>query len=399
LTLGKSLTWQHEHDGNAMGVLYIDKSRFLGGAEEGLRLLLSELDRRRYKPYLCLDYDMAHAERFKECNASVLFRTDKLKWWAKERWASPVRGLGCVERAVYALKLISMLAKVKPAIVHINLFRNKALLDILVSRMMGVKVVAHVRSLGSQTYFSRRVLNLCNAIICTSAAVKRDIDDIDPNGQVRRIYNGVDFTCYQYNGSRDDARLELNLPLNQNILTSVAILDPRKGHESAIRALPTIRETAGETILVIAGTEIDSKKRTETERLKEIAMELNVDGKVMFIGHCSTMAALYAASDVVLALSADGEAFGRVPVEASIAGRPVIATAVGATPELVEHGRTGILIQPNDIDALAKAVLGVLEDRSKSSALTEQAEKMARQRFDSRACASAVADLYDELLQ
>ena len=65
----------------------------------------------------------------------------------------------------------------------------------------------------------------------------------------------------------------------------------------------------------------------------------------------------------------------------------------------IENEKTGILIRPDDIDALAEAVLDLLEDRSKNTALVQQAEKIARQRFDSRACALAIADLYDELLK
>ncbi len=384
---------------NTICILFIDKSRFNGGAEEGLRLLLSELDRNRYEPCLCLDYKMPNNEKFKECNTKILFRTNRLKWWSKESWSFPLLGLGYLERAVYATKLMFILAKTRPAIVHISLFRNTSLLDMLVSRIMGAKVVVHVRSLHTQAAFSRRVLNLCDAIICTSEAVKHDIENIGPKGLIRRIYNGIDFSHYEYRGSIDDARRALHLPLTSNILSSVAILDPRKGHESAIRALPIIRKTKPETILIIAGTEIDSKQRSETERLKKIAVELDVERNVIILGHCSNMAELYAASDIVLALSFDGEAFGRVPLEAAIAKKPVIATAVGATPELIEHGKSGIMIRPNDIDALAKAVLELFEDRSKNSALAEQAERIIRQRFDSRTCASAIADLYDELLK
>ena len=384
---------------NTINILYLDKSRFYGGAEEGLKLLLKELDRDRYEPWLCLDYEMPQADKFKGCNVKILFRTSGLSWWSKEKWSSPILGLGYIERAVYAIKLMSSLKKIRPSIVHINLFRNKTFFDILVSRILGAKVVAHVRSLATQTSFSRRVLNLCDAIICTSEAVKHDIENRRPKSLVRRIYNGIDFRLYQYKGSIDEARLALNLPVNSQVLSSIAILDPRKGHETAIRAIPIIRKNIPEIILVIAGTEISSKKQTETERLKEIAIELKVESNVFFLGHCSDMAALYAASDIVLALSIDGEAFGRVPLEASIAKKPIIATAVGATSELIEHGKSGILIQPNDIDALSKAVIDLLEDRSRGFTLVKQAEKIARQLFDSSACASAIADLYDELLE
>jgi glycosyltransferase involved in cell wall biosynthesis len=68
-------------------------------------------------------------------------------------------------------------------------------------------------------------------------------------------------------------------------------------------------------------------------------------------------------------------------MEAAAAGRPVVATSVGGVPEVVEDGRTGLLVPPGDPHALAQALASVLADPIRASALGDAARTLARERF------------------
>jgi glycosyltransferase involved in cell wall biosynthesis len=381
-------------------IIYIDKSRVFGGAEECLNSLITSLDRNKFESFLCLDFPLSHQELFNLEKTNVCYRTKKKQIWLKESWnRSPPAGTGHLERFIYAFKLLFFIKKIKPVIIHLNLYRKLSYLDLLISKYTKTIVVAHVRSLASQVELSSTSLNLCDAIICTSDAVKKDVQAISPRGIARRIYDGIDIEKYRFDGTQQDARQLLNLPLNNQIISSVAILDSRKGHDVAIRCLPQILIKNHNVLLVIAGAELKQGTFTETQRLKKIADGLNVLKHVKFLGHCRNITALYAASDIILALSKDGEAFGRVPLEAAIAKRPIVATAMGATKEIVVDNETGFLVKPNDSFSVVAKVLDVLKTPQNYWNLLDNAEKRAKQLFDSRDCNSEIQNLYLELIR
>jgi glycosyltransferase involved in cell wall biosynthesis len=320
--------------------------------------------------------------------------------WAKDRWRKyPPLGIGHLERLLFARRLHVILQHHRPAIVHYNLYRHTTYLDLCVARRSGTVVISHVRSLASQALLSRKVLANSDGIICTSDIVRREVELVYPEGFIRSIYDGVNCDRYRYHGTREEAKQSLNLRSDAFILSSVAMLDPRKGHDVAIRAMPKIVKHNPSVILIIAGGEPDTSQGKETRRLRALAETNGIGAYVRFLGHCSDMAALYTATDVVLALSSDGEAFGRVPVEAACAQRPVIATGLGATPEIVEPDFSGILVARRDSGAVADAVMRLCAQPETATRLGRQAGEKVAALFNSRVHADKVQAFYEELLQ
>jgi len=85
-------------------------------------------------------------------------------------------------------------------------------------------------------------------------------------------------------------------------------------------------------------------------------------------------------------------------IEAMLAGRPVVATDVGSVSELVEEGVTGLLVPPNDPEALAGAIRTLLEDPDKRERMGARGREIAREHFTAEAMAQRFESLYDELL-
>ena len=96
--------------------------------------------------------------------------------------------------------------------------------------------------------------------------------------------------------------------------------------------------------------------------LEAAASRLGVANSVSFLGYRDDAISLMASSDIVVSASSY-ESFGRSLVEAQAVGRPVVATAVGGTPEIIRDGRSGILVPYGDAEAMATAVLRLLEDK------------------------------------
>lgn len=175
----------------------------------------------------------------------------------------------------------------------------------------------------------------------------------------------------------------------------VAILGrlvPEKGHAHAVRAVQAARAAGTAVELVVAGAG-GTPATAGTERLLADAAR---QGGVRLLGRRDDVPALLADVDVVLNVS-DREPFGRTMVEAMLASVPVVAFAAGGALEIVEPGRTGLLVPPGDDAALTAALVTLAGDPALRARLGAAAAARARQAWDPARQAAAVAACYDEV--
>lgn len=171
----------------------------------------------------------------------------------------------------------------------------------------------------------------------------------------------------------------------------VGRLVPQKGPMDLIEAAPAIRAradgaSAGVRIVVVGDDPYDDEETG-------YAAAVRASGDVDHVGRVHDVASILHHLDVLVVPSRQ-EPFGTVVAEAMAAGTPVVATRVDGLPELVEDGVTGLLVDPGDPEALAAAVLRVLERRDAMST----AAREAAQRFGADAYAEHVADLIDAIV-
>ncbi|MFQ5569662.1 MAG: glycosyltransferase family 4 protein [Rhodothermales bacterium] len=115
--------------------------------------------------------------------------------------------------------------------------------------------------------------------------------------------------------------------------------------------------------------------------LHRLAEALGITGRVHFLGFRDDIPELLHLSDVVLHTSTAPEPFGRVVVEGMLAGRPVVATHAGGVLEIIEDGKTGILVEPGDAHALARALNHLLSSPDEAHALAKAGQAAAQTRF------------------
>jgi glycosyltransferase involved in cell wall biosynthesis len=132
--------------------------------------------------------------------------------------------------------------------------------------------------------------------------------------------------------------------------------------------------------------------------LKELARELALLDHVVFTGHRSDMPALLAAADV-FALPSFEEPFGLVFLEAMAMKKPVAALDNGGTPEVVEHGKSGLLSPPHDVPALAENLLTLLRDPGLRARMGEYGRRQVEARFTPDRMARDAEEVYDELVR
>jgi glycosyltransferase involved in cell wall biosynthesis len=129
-----------------------------------------------------------------------------------------------------------------------------------------------------------------------------------------------------------------------------------KGIQYLIRALHEVLQKKPQVKLLIAG------KGAEEQNLRSLTQELGITEQVMFVGHLNQkILAGYIKNSLALVLPSLTEGLPRVVIEAQLLGKPVIASRVGGIPEIITDGETGILVEPQDGHALARAMVQILE--------------------------------------
>jgi len=203
------------------------------------------------------------------------------------------------------------------------------------------------------------------------------------------VFNGIDTELFRPHPADPELRRSSGAPDGAPLLLFVGRLQPWKGVETAIRALPLLPGAH----LAVAGDGVDRP------RLEGIVAELGLGARVRFLGAVERqgLPRLYSSADLLLATSHASETFGIGPVEAQACGLPVVASRFGGFPEVVDEGQTGLLFPPRDHVALAAAAASLLADPGRRAAMAARGPAWAAQ-FAWPAVADRVEAVYREVL-
>ena len=279
------------------------------------------------------------------------------------------------------LRFWKTLAEKKPAIVHQH-FGGRALRWVA-RGSEGSRVVLHLHGRiveNQKKELSRVTVKAADIVIATSSAVAMRVRNVP----VQVVHPGVCVIQYPVVELRRAGRAS-------QVIGTAARLVPLKGIAHLIRAMTLLRSQFPAVRLEIAGA------GPEESALKLEARKLGLDECITFLGWQSDMASLFAKWDVFVLPSLE-EGFGIALVEAMAAGLPVIATTVGGIPEIVEHGKTGLLVAPGDPHALAEQIEILLKDAAERKRLGLAGWARVRQDFSQESMVSAVEAIYERLL-
>lgn len=190
---------------------------------------------------------------------------------------------------------------------------------------------------------------------------------------------------------RQAARMTLSLNPRSPVALFFGYIKKYKGLHILLESLPRVRASLGEVTLLVAGELMESRWH-----YRRLIRQLGLEREVRWIaGYVPERLApvYFAAADLVAVpyLEASSSA---VLLSAYAYQRPVVATAVGGTPELVEDGVTGLLVPPGDPTALALAISRVLADPQMAASMGARGRQMAERRFAWREIARLTEDLY-----
>ena len=217
---------------------------------------------------------------------------------------------------------------------------------------------------------------LADRLVCCSQAVA---DQFRRRDKAVAIYPGIGVE--HADGERDAFRARQGVERASPLLAVVGNVCEARGQDTAVRALAAVRRRLPDARLLIAGVPALPVDQAYAERLRELSRELGVASEVVFSGFVDRVGDVYAAADAVINPAHFNEPFGRVAFEALVAGRPVVASAVGAIPEVLRDGRDALLVPPDDPEALGEAVVRLTEDGDLRDRLVAEGGARARTDF------------------
>jgi glycosyltransferase involved in cell wall biosynthesis len=223
---------------------------------------------------------------------------------------------------------------------------------------------------------------------------------------LRRVYglnatptipNGIPLQQFQrVPGDRPAWRRREGFQDEDVLFTCAARMQPIKNHALLLAAFAEGPARDPRCHLLFAGRAESTEELRVKQALHASAERLGVGQRVRFLGERQDTAQLYSASDVFV-LGSHSEANPLSVMEAMAAGLPVVATAVGGVPELVEDRVSGVLVKPGDSASMATAMLALLRDEELRHSMGTASQKTAAQRFDVSRMVNAYSSLYEAL--
>ncbi len=219
------------------------------------------------------------------------------------------------------------------------------------------QVIVHLEEIlpAERKKIIQRSFERADKVITISHFAKKKLMKIGiPENKIMVIHPGVDPEKFNPGLDSSKIRKEYNLEGKKVILT-IARLGEHKGHANVIRALPPVLKKAPESIYLVVGP------GGEESRLKGLVKELGLEDRVIFAGEVEEkeLPLYYAACDVFI-MPSDIEGFGIVFLEANACGKPVIGGKTGGISDAIIDGKTGLLVDPFNINQIADALIKLL---------------------------------------
>jgi glycosyltransferase involved in cell wall biosynthesis len=373
-----------------------------GGAQEHVYNLVTRIDRERYDVSVLAMSGGPAVRRLEKTGVSVCVLDEMSD-----------------EEAIEAVA--SHLHAVKADVVHNHMYRAEVvgtraawlLASAGLARPFVVGTVhsSRVRSPEDRDLV-RRLTPRMDHLIAVSRAIVRKIEDEGRVGApISLIYNGVDLARYAEQEVCCTLHREYGIPAGAPVVGVVARLEPEKGHPTLLQAWPAVLAAVPDAHLLIVGEgtqrealeaqatslglQPTARSTSDMHRWASNSGDAGTSPSVTFTGRRDDVPAVTAALDVAV-LPSYREAQGLSILEAMALSRPVVASAVGGIPEMIDHGRTGLLVPPHDPEALAASLIRLLTDHAYADTIGRAGHDLVHERFCVELMVRAVETIYDE---
>ena len=286
-------------------------------------------------------------------------------------------------------------------IVHSTERPRDAAYNIALSKLTGARSIVHVHVKWSEQYsrLAKWSVDHADAVFSISRYVTDTLLKMGrPAAKIHTVLNGIETSKWNPDIDGDELRRELGIARDTLVLASVSRLFSWKGQRELVRAFALVSARVPNVELLIVGADDRLvEPNSFTAELKDLARSLGIGDRVRFTGGRSDIPNVMAACDV-FTLPSFEEPFGLVFLEAMAMRKPVVAVDNGGTPEVVEHGRAGLLSPPWDVPALAANIVSLLTDPELRARMGAYGRARVLEHFSAQRMARDTAAAYERIL-
>lgn len=353
-----------------------------GGAQFIVRMLVQYADRTRFAPIVYALRDGPIGDKIRAANVPVYVLSGR-----RSRFDP-----------MLLTRLKRRLRTDRVDLIHAHLLGSRLYCCLASALTTWVPHVATIHGMADRFTWCERIgerwtLRHMTRVVAVSHAAQAALGLIDDRLKDKALVipNGIDVAHVTAVSSRSAVREALGLTEKQIVLATVGRLHPIKGQTILLDGLALVVQKHPEAVLLVIGG---------GKLLRDLVAHcrrLGIAEHVCFLGERDDVSDLVAASDVFV-LSSVSEAMPLALLEAMALGRACVATRVGGIPEIVTHGKNGLLAPAKDAQALAAWVTLLLEDAEIRQRLGEAARQTVMEHFDGRQMVAAYENLYAEVL-
>jgi glycosyltransferase involved in cell wall biosynthesis len=300
------------------------------------------------------------------------------------------------------VRLLGLLKCLRPDIIHAH--GQDAAILASAARLLTSKPLVITRHVMDEPRESRRdklrarmtlwALSRADSVIAVSKAAADGLAKITklPRPKIHVIPNGIElesFCAAELEESGLQLREKFGYDSNHRVVLLPAALRNGKGHDVFFAAIPRLRQQIPSLRVIVAGS------GDQESNLRECARSFA--DCVLFLGECAQMPQLFHACDLVV-LPSFSEALPTALIEAAASRRPVVATRIGGTPEVVDENRTGLLVRTNDPDALADAIIEMFKNPERLKTFGSAARAHAEKNFSIELQVARTLKLWSEVI-
>ncbi len=374
-------------------IVYFDHTAKLGGGEISLLNMVSHIDTALYTPVVVLgeEGDLASQLRAANIETHILPLDEQISQTRKDTLdgSMGLRLKQALNALSYVIRLSWFLHRRGAQILHTNSLKADVLGG-LAGRLASVPIVWHVRDRIADDYLPPRAAALfrlaCRLVpqyLIVNSQATLDALELPSDSSTRVVHDG-------FVEPRGIARQRLE---NEPLIGLVGRISPWKGQDVFIRAAAKVREQWPQVRFQIIGSAMFGEDNYERE-VRALASELKLDDRLEWLGFRDDVPGLIADLDILAHASTIGEPFGQVVMEGMAAAKPVVATRGGGVVEIIKENETGLLVPMGDSNAMAEALLWLLQHPERALEMGQMGQKRVREHFTIQNTTRKVQALY-----
>jgi glycosyltransferase involved in cell wall biosynthesis len=384
-------------------ILFVHNSNDYYGAEVILLTLIRGLDPALYRAVVALPEDMRHLGRLSKRldDFGIAYRFLPLAIM-RRKYLRPARIAGYLVDLIRGTLGLCRLIRRN----NIDLVQSNTLAVVsgaLAAKIMHRPHVWHVHEFLTVPAGLRRALHwmaahLSARVVTVSNAVRQHILKDQPHaaGSVITIHNGIDLAPYLAAKSGSSIRAELQIPEDATVVGMVGRVSRWKGQQVFTEAARLVAAKCPALYFVAVGGVFDDEHHY-MDAFRRAVTRCGLE-RFRISDFRQDIPEVLSAFDLFVLPSTEPDSFPTVILEAMASGLPVIGSAIGGVPEMIADGETGLLVPPNDPEALAEAIRKILQARSLSESMGRRGRQRAIANFQPPRFIRSFEQIYEQLL-